>query len=297
MLMRKFILAVGMVAAIAACGVLPDIKTPTDLYTLSPKSTFEPNLPNVYWQMAVETPVAPANLNTGRMALSASRLSTDYYATSAWTEAKEGLSYVREERWILIALLAATVSLLCTWGPWETLVPYIVKNDLDGSAVALSIVFGAGGFGSVMVALVFGRRGKLPRKPFTVLYLAWALGMLMTAGFGVVTSIWQAALVAMISEGSITVLIIVWYTLLQRLVPSELLGRVASLDWLISAAGVPVSFAIVGPLSGAIGVDATLIAAGIAGAVATIAFMYVRGARDPERDGRLEVAERSPVEG
>ena len=51
-----------------ACGVLPDIKTPTDLYTLSPKSTFEPNLPNVYWQMAVETPVAPANLNTGRMA-------------------------------------------------------------------------------------------------------------------------------------------------------------------------------------------------------------------------------------
>jgi DHA3 family tetracycline resistance protein-like MFS transporter len=101
----------------------------------------------------------------------------------------------------------------------------------------------------------------------------------------------------MISEGSITVLIIVWYTLLQRLVPSELLGRVASLDWLISAAGVPVSFAIVGPLSGAIGVDATLIAAGIAGAAVTIAFMYVRGARDPERDGRLEVAEPSPVEG
>ena len=50
-------------------------------------------------------------------------------------------------------------------------------------------------------------------------------------------------------------------------------------------------------LSGAIGVDATLIAAGIAGAAVTIAFMYVRGARDPERDGRLEVAEPSPVEG
>ena len=43
----------------------------------------------------------------------------------------EGLRYVREQRWLLIALLAATVSLLCTWGPWETLVP-IVKNDLDG---------------------------------------------------------------------------------------------------------------------------------------------------------------------
>ncbi len=83
---RKLILAVGLVAATAACGVLPDIKTPTELYTLSPKSTFEPNLPNVYWQLSVETPVAPANLNTGRMAISATRLSTDYYATSAWTD-------------------------------------------------------------------------------------------------------------------------------------------------------------------------------------------------------------------
>lgn len=215
-------------------------------------------------------------------------------ATSAWTEAKEGLAYVRKERWILIALLAATVSLLATWGPWETLVPYIVRNDLNGSSVALGIVFGAGGVGSVLVALIFGRKGRLPRKAVTVLYLAWALGMLMTAGFGVVTEVWQAAAVALVAEGSITVLIIVWYTLLQRLVPGELLGRVASLDWLISAAGVPLSFAIVGPLSKAIGVDATLIAAGITGAVVTIAFMFVKGARDPERDGRVE-AIRTPV--
>ena len=96
----------------------------------------------------------------------------------------------------------------------------------------------------------------------------------------------------MISEGSITVLIIVWYTLLQRLVPSELLGRVASLDWLISAAGVPVSFAIVGPLSGAIGVDATLIAAGIAGARSR-SRSCTCGARGTRTRRPLEVAERS----
>jgi len=83
---RSLILAMACLGATAACGVLPDIKTPTDLYTLSPKSTFEPGLPNVYWQMAIEAPVAPANLNTGRMAVAASRLSTDYYATSAWTD-------------------------------------------------------------------------------------------------------------------------------------------------------------------------------------------------------------------
>jgi hypothetical protein len=70
-------------------------------------------------------------------------------------------------------------------------------------------------------------------------------------------------------------------------VPRHLLGRVISLDWMISIAGVPLSFAIVGPLAGAFGADATLIGAGVLGAAVTIAFMFVRGARDPERDGRL----------
>ena len=211
----------------------------------------------------------------------------DQPMTSAWQEAKEGLVYVRRHRWILIAMLAATVSLLCTWGPWETLVPYVVRKDLHGSAVALGIVYGAGGLASVIVALTLGQRGRLPRKPVTMLYLAWAVAMFMTAGFGVLTQVWQAAVVAAVSEGSITVLIVIWYTLLQRLVPRELLGRVASVDWLISAAGVPVSFAIVGPLAGAIGVDATLIGAGLLGGAVTIGFLFVRGAREPERDGSL----------
>ena len=84
--LRNVALASAFATLASACGVLPDIKTPTDLYTLSRKSTFDASLPNVYWQLVVETPVAPANLNTGRMAISSSRLSTDYYATSAWTD-------------------------------------------------------------------------------------------------------------------------------------------------------------------------------------------------------------------
>jgi hypothetical protein len=91
-----------------------------------------------------------------------------------------------------------------------------------------------------------------------------------------------------VAEGSIALLVVLWYTMLQRLVPRDLLGRVISLDWMISIAGVPLSFAIVGPLAAAFGADATLIGAGLLGAVVTIAFMYVRGARDPERDGRLD---------
>jgi hypothetical protein len=210
--------------------------------------------------------------------------------SSAWEDLKEGIRYVRSTTWLWVAMVAATVSLLATWGPWEVLVPYIVRNDLGGSAAALGLVYGAGGVGSVSAAIAMGQRGRLPRRAVTVLYLAWALGMLMTAGFGFVTGLWQAMLVALVGEASISLLVVIWITLIQRLVPSELLGRVSALDWMISTAGVPLSFAVVGPAAAAFGVDATLIAAGVLGAAITVAFMFYPGARAPETDGSLEEA-------
>jgi hypothetical protein len=139
----------------------------------------------------------------------------------------------------------------------------------------------------VITAATFGQRAALPRRPITAMYLAWAAGMFGTAGFGLVTGLWQAMLVAFVTEGSITFLVVIWVTLVQRLVPDRLLGRVFALDWMISTMGVPLSFAITGPTAELIGHDATLVLAGVVGGLATIAFMFVRGARDPERDGSL----------
>jgi MFS family permease len=212
---------------------------------------------------------------------------------SFFGDVAEGFRYVRRERWLLIAMVAATVSLLAVWGPWETLVPVVVRNDLGGKPIALGLVFGAGGFGAVIAAAMFGQRGALPRKPLTAMYLAWALGMFGTAGFGFVTAVWQAMGVALVTEASITYLVVVWVTLVQRLVPDRLLGRVFSLDWMISTAGVPLSFAITGPTADAIGHDATLIWAGALGGTITLLFMFVRGARGPEQDGSLASPEPS----
>ena len=42
---------------------------------------------------------------------------------------------------------------------------------------------------------------------------------------------------------------IAWATVKQRHVPSKLLGRVSSLDWLISIGLLPLSYALTGPIS------------------------------------------------
>jgi len=55
------------------------------------------------------------------------------------------------------------------------------------------------------------------------------------------------------------------------------------LDWLVSTGLVPVSFALTGPVSEAIGPGTTLVAGGLVGAVLMGALLFYPGVRDPER--------------
>ena len=222
----------------------------------------------------------------------------DTTISAIWHEMKEGLRYVLGTRWLAVGMFGATVSLFVVWGPWETLVPFIVKNDLvrdpSDEGLFLGLVFGAGGVGALLAGLLMGQRSVLPRRPIVWLYVTWALGMFMTAGFGIATEVWHAMFFSFMAEGSIGILVVIWFTLLQRLVPIDMLGRVTSLDWMITIAGVPLSFAVVGPAADAFGADAVMIWAGVIGGLITIAFLFVPGARDPERDGSLATPVAAP---
>ena len=81
---------------------------------------------------------------------------------------------------------------------------------------------------------------------------------------------------------------IVWTTAKQRHVPAALLGRVSSLDWLISIGLLPLSFALTGPMTGLIGVQATLVGAGLLGGVITFGALLLPGMRDLEGRSRAE---------
>src|SRR5882757_4478995 len=71
---------------LAGCELIKAAEEPVDLYTITPKSTFDSDLPDVYWQLSVEVPSAAANVNTGRIALAMSPTSSDYYTKTAWTD-------------------------------------------------------------------------------------------------------------------------------------------------------------------------------------------------------------------
>jgi len=202
-------------------------------------------------------------------------------APSVRHELAEGWRFVRGRVWLWATFASAAIAYLCFMGPVEVLLPYIVKNDLHGSARDLGMVFAAGGIGSVLCALAMGQR-DLPRRGITFIYLSWTLATVAVAGYGVSTAVWQLMLAALAFNALETAGTIVWATLKQRHVPRRMLGRVSSLDWLISIGLLPVSFALTGPVASALGSRGALVAAGIVGAIVTGAAYFVPRMRDIE---------------
>jgi Transmembrane secretion effector len=203
---------------------------------------------------------------------------------AALAEVREGVAFVRANPWCWATLLSATFSLLVFVGPVNVLLPYLVKNRLDLGADALGAVYAMGGLGSILAAIGIGQRG-LPRRRVTVMYASWSIGVAAIAGYGLMTGLWQAMGVAFISAALFAIGSVIWTTLLQQLVPRELLGRVSSLDWLVSSGLVPLSFALTGPVAAVIGPGPTIVGGGLLGAVLMGALLFVPGVRDPERGG------------
>jgi MFS family permease len=189
---------------------------------------------------------------------------------------------VRGHTWLWATFASAAVAYLLFMGPVEVLLPWIVKTGMGGSAFDLGLVFAAGGLASMLCAVLLGRFG-LPRRSITFMLVAWTVATLAVAGYGAASAIWQLMLASALFNGLETAGTIVWATTKQRHVPGALLGRVSSLDWLISVGLLPLSFALTGPVSAAIGARATLVGAGVLGAVVTLAALYVPGMRTLEQ--------------
>jgi len=71
---------------LGGCTGLVFDKAPPKLYRLTPKSTFEPNMKKVEWQLTIETPLAEAGINTSRIAVLRNPLSLDYYEGVTWVD-------------------------------------------------------------------------------------------------------------------------------------------------------------------------------------------------------------------
>jgi MFS family permease len=203
-------------------------------------------------------------------------------------EVLAGLRFIGSERWLWVSLIAAAAWLLVYVGPLEVLLPFLVRNKISPDARALGLVFAAGGVGAMTFAYVVGHKG-LPQRALVLMYAVWSLSMFALATLGLATALWQAMLASFFIFGLLSTGEIVWQTMLQRRVPNELLGRVASVDWFASAALVPISFVLTGPIAGAVGAAKTVLGAGLIGGALMAALIALPTIRAPEAAERAQL--------
>jgi hypothetical protein len=204
------------------------------------------------------------------LAMSPAPVSSDRRSRSGAGEIRAGLRYVRSHAWLWATLASAAIAYLLFMGPTEVLLPYIVKHRFADGATDLGLIFAAGGLGSLACALTIGQLG-LPRRSLRFMYTVWTIATLAVAGYGLADDLWGLMLASVIFNTLETAGTIAWATAKQRHVPASLLGRVSSLDWLMSIGLLPVSYALTGPVSADIGARNTLLGAGVIGAVVTFA--------------------------
>jgi hypothetical protein len=203
---------------------------------------------------------------------------------SALSEIVQGFAFVRAQTWLWGTLAAAAVAQLCFVGPLQVLLPLLVRENIGGGAGAYGLILAIGGVGSILASVTVSQRG-LPRRQLTFMYLNWAVGTFVISYYAITDTVWEAMLASLVIGACFTTGLIVWGTMMHRLVPAELLGRVSSFDWLVSTGLTPVSYALAGPVALALGNEATLALAGVLGGVSVLAFLRLPGLRASEVSG------------
>ena len=193
---------------------------------------------------------------------------------------RDGCSFVVRTPWLLATLLFASIFVLVVIGPIEVLLPFIAQDRFHDGARSYGFILAFFGVGSALGALAVSST-RMPRRYLTVMMIMWGLGSLPLIVVGTTSSFgWMAVatFVVGVTDGAGMV---IWGTLLQRRVPTAMLGRVSSLDFFVSLAFMPVSFAIVGPLSKVVSMEVIFMTAGIVPVViGLIAYLVARMPRD-----------------
>jgi DHA3 family macrolide efflux protein-like MFS transporter len=185
------------------------------------------------------------------------------HATSYWQDLREGFAYVAAWPGLLaILLMAVLINFLLT--PAGSLMPLLVTKHFGLGALEFGLTDSLFGIGMIGGGLLLSLWGGFKRRILTSMLGIIGLGLGVVAiGFAPANMFWLA-LVGMavmgfmnpITNGPL-------HAIIQATVKPEMQGRVMSLVGSAATAMTPLSLAVAGPVSDAIGIQAWYVFGGI----------------------------------
>lgn len=189
-------------------------------------------------------------------------------------EIAAGVRYVAGIPWLWVTISLFALILMLQLAPQQVLMPELVRDHFDRGVGAYGLLTAMFGVGTVSGGLAFGQ--VQPRKRRGVVnYTFWLANSLAIAALALSPWFELAALFALFRGFCVGFGVAMWETMLQEMVPLQLLSRVVSLDFFGSFGLMPVGLAFAAAVAG-VASAGTIIATGALVSAAMIALTMTR---------------------
>ena len=158
---------------------------------------------------------------------------------------RKGITTVLHDPWLWLTLVIASVSTIFLAGPLEAALPLLVKERFGEQVGFYALLTTLSALGSIGAAFWLGHFKRLRRRGLLT-YGAWLLASLMLLIVGLPIGVVGVSLACFIQGAAFSALGLSWMNTLQEFVPADLLGRVSSLDYLVSAGLMPIGYGLAG---------------------------------------------------
>lgn len=187
---------------------------------------------------------------------------------------QQGIKAVLDSPWLWVTLVIASVSTIFLVGPSEAALPLLVKQRFGEQVGFLALLTSMSALGSVLAAFWLGQFKRLRRRGLLT-YGSWLLSSLALLVMGLPLPVAGISVAFFIQGASFSILGLAWVNSLQEFVPADLLGRVSSIDYLVSFALSPIGYGLAGIAADRFGAPSVFIIGGaIAASVIALGLLH-----------------------
>lgn len=173
----------------------------------------------------------------------------------------EGIRTVLHAPWLWITLAIASLSAIFLDGPAQTVLPLLVKQRFGTQVGLYALLTALSALGSIGAALWLGHFKRLRRRGLLT-YGAWLVASLMLLVVGLPLSVSGVSLAFFVQGAALATLGLTWMNTLQEFVPADRLGRVASIDLLVSSGLVSIGYGLAGIAADRLGASLVFVLGG-----------------------------------
>lgn len=182
-------------------------------------------------------------------------------SASIVADIREGFGYILRYRWLWTTTIYFMLVNVAYAGQSGVMTPLLVRDTLGGDARMFGLLMAAYGVGTIVASI--GVAQLVTRRPGRVLFAFEIMAALCVVAIGLLPTVPVVFASIALTGVALSSSTVMWQAMLQRLVPTNVLGRVTSIDLLGNSVINPVAPLIAAALVTSVGPPATWLVAGL----------------------------------